>query len=329
MAKKYMDFYRSHLAGWYGSGQCYAGAEEYVSWGLGRTVRVPGYATAWAWGVNWRSTVLGSCCTQVSWSQAKPGDIVFFSFNHVAIVHSGNTFFGQNQNTDGNGGPFNLINLGAPQIILRPNFISNLAWIIPSATRALNQAEMNNNAKCLYGYLHLKHGWTLQACCGVLGNAQYESSINPNRWQSDATGVGPGFGLVQWTPFTVCTEYLASRKAKLSDYGNMECDLINSGPGYYQTASYPLSFEQFKKSTQSGGYLAMAYLYNYERPANPGDPAFSPRRQWGNDWQRYLAGWSPEMPDGAGDGGGSYVNKLCIKTVNGIIKQYYMMTLPG
>lgn len=325
---RYIDFYNSHVGHVYGTGQCYAGAEEYLSWGLGRPVAVPGYPTAWSWGANWRNTILGSCCTQVSWNDRKPGDIAFFSYNHVAIFHSGVTFLGQNQMTDGNGGPFNLLACGVPDILLRPNFITNLSWVIPAHSRALSQSEMENNAKCLYGYLKLKHGWTLQACCGVLGNAQYESSVNPNRWQSDAEGIGPGFGLVQWTPFTVCLDYLAARKAKLSDYGNMECDLIDSAPGWYGTAAYPLDFYDFKHSTQSPGYLAMAYLYDYERPADPGSPLFSPRAGWAQDWYNRLVGWKPEMPDGAGDGGGSYRNQLHIETVNGIITKYYMVTVP-
>ncbi|GEM_PF-3248931 len=193
-----------------------------------------------------------------------------------------------------------------------------LEWIIPQHTRALNQSEMNNNAKCMYGYLHIKYGWTLQACCGLLGNFQYESSINPNRWQSDAEGVGPGFGLAQWTPYTVCTEYLASRNAKLSDYGNFECDLLNSGTGYAPTATYPLSFEEFKKSTMDAGDLALAFLYNYERPADPGASAFQARKPWAQQWYQYLKNWTPVLPGGASDGV-TERNMLHIKTVNGIV----------
>lgn len=31
--KKFVDFLNSHNGKWYGSGQCYAGTEEYLSWG--------------------------------------------------------------------------------------------------------------------------------------------------------------------------------------------------------------------------------------------------------------------------------------------------------
>lgn len=331
---KMSDFVSTHMGKGYdhGSGmQCYAGAEEYLSWGLGRTVRVPGYATASAWGANWQSTILGSVCKQVGWGDRKDGDIGFWitSGNHVAMYYQGK-WFGQNQGSANAsvGSPFSLMSIGAPDLLLRPNFITWLTWIIPAHTRALNQSEMNNNAKCMYGYLHIKYGWTLQACCGLLGNFQYESSINPNRWQSDAEGVGPGFGLAQWTPYTVCTEYLASRKAKLSDYGNFECDLLNIGTGYIPTSTYPLSFDQFKKSTMDAGDLALAFLYNYERPADPGASAFQARKPWAQQWYSYLKGWKPELPDGASEGGGtSYHNKFRMTFVNGMITNVSVITV--
>ena len=124
--KNFKDFYDSHLGKRYGSGQCYAGAEEYLSWGLGRSISVPGYETAWQWGQAWKSTVLGQCCTQVN--DRKDGDILFWN-NHVCMSYQGKEF-GQNQGTDGSGGPFNLMATGhTPQIILRPNFISNgVTW---------------------------------------------------------------------------------------------------------------------------------------------------------------------------------------------------------
>ena len=38
---------------------------------------------------------------------------------------------------------------------------------------------------------------------------------------------------------------------------------------YYSTSAYPLSYSEFKASTSSAGTLAKAWLYNYERPADP------------------------------------------------------------
>lgn len=321
MVGKMADFVSSHNGHWYGSGQCYAGTEEYLSWGLGTTVRVPGYATAWQWGNAWRSTVLGQCCKEVS--EPKDGDIFFWN-NHTCMSYQGK-YFGQNQGTDGNGGVFNLMALPwhSPQIILRPNFISNLYWVIPETNRNLSQEEMNNNAKCLYGYLNKVHGWSLQACCGVLGNATLESTINPNMTEY---GGGGGYGLVQWTPGSICKSYLNARGAKLEDYGNMECDLINTGNNWYPTKSYSMSFDEFKRSTADPGYLAIAFLANFERPLNPNQPV---RGTHAKNWFNYLKDWTPEIPCGASGqlDGATYVNKLQLELINGFVKRACVVSI--
>lgn len=313
MTKNIKDFVSSHNGKTYGSGQCYAGAEEYLSWGLDRTVTVPGYGTAWAWGQAWQSTILGSCCKLVS--DRQDGDILFWN-NHVCISYQGQCF-GQNQGTNGSGGPFNLMYVGiTPQIILRPNFISNLSWVVPTENRGLSQAEMENNAKCLYGYLHNVWGWSLNACAGVLGNCQVESSINPNRSEIGGTG----YGLVQWTPGTTCKQYLETRQLTFpDDYGNGQCDLINTGSGYYATTNYKISFDAFKTSTADPSYLALAFLANFERPANSNQPI---RGTYANNWYNYLVNWEPETPNGANGIGDTlaYVQKFQLELINGLVK---------
>lgn len=321
MSKKWEDFVTSHIGKWYGSGQCYAGAEEYVSWGLDQSVAVPGYPTAWSWGVNWQSTILGSCCTQVDISQIQNGDICFFSYNHVAMYHEG-SYFGQNQGTGGGGGVFNIMgNIGTPSIVLRPNWIGpSLAWVIPTENRGLNQEEMENNAKCLYGYLHNIHGFTLQACCGILGNCTVESSINPNRSEIG----GSGYGLVQWTPGSRCTSYLESRGAKFEDYGNMECDLIAIGDGWISSKSYPMTWAAYINSTEDPSYLALTYLANFERPANPYQPV---RGQHATNWYNYLKDWEPETPGGTTRDGIKYRNVPTLDLVLGIVYNMYYTTI--
>lgn len=332
MAKKKMsNFVSSHNGKWYRSGQCYAGAEEYLTWGLGYTVSVPGYSGAWQWGANWKSTVLGKCCTQVSTSAMRNGDICFWNntgyvdgvfYGHVAMYYRG-AYFGQNQGTDGHGGAFNLIHIGLPALALRPNFLSGnepLTWVTPSTNRALTTSEMQNNAKCFYGYMKETHGWSLNACAGVLGNMEVESTINPNRSEE---GGGSGFGLVQWTPGSVVKTWLSSRGAALKDYGNMECDLINSGAGYYSTLNYPDTWDSFKKSTKSASYLAMCYLANFERPANSNQPI---RGTYATKWYNYLKDWETDVPDGNVGTEIEYENKLQLTCVNGIVRDVRVIT---
>ena len=138
----------------------------------------------------------------------------------------------------------------------------------------LSQAEMIINAKFIYNYLGSR-GWSLNAICAMLGNMQSESTINPGIWENLNEGVGPGFGLVQWTPYTKYTNWCRERKldpsSMVSALKRIEWELEN-GEQYYPTTKFPETFAEFKVSTKSVSYLAMAFLYNYERPANLNQP---------------------------------------------------------
>ena len=120
---------------------------------------------------------------------------------------------------------------------------------IVAESRPLNSEEMRNNAQEQANYM-INFGFTANAISAILGNEQSESTINPGRWQSDIVGnMSGGFGLVQWTPAT---------------------NIINW-------------------SKQSPEYLARAFLYNFERPADPAATAAARARQalnWFNtlDW---------------------------------------------
>ena len=74
--------------------------------------------------------------------------------------------------------------------------------------------------------------------------------------------------------------------------GNGQCLWLatESGNGQWiPTGAYPLSWDEFKNSKQSPEYLARAFLYNFERPADPAATAAARARQalnWFNtlDW---------------------------------------------
>lgn len=161
----------------------------------------------------------------------------------------------------------------------------------------LNDAQMEVNARYIYNYLGSR-GWTINAIAGMLGNMQTESSINPAIWESlDAGNFDAGFGLVQWTPATKYTNWCASRGL---DPSHMDSALqrieweLDNGEQYYATDAYPESFAQFKKSTKSPYYLALAFLANYERPADPDQPE---RGRQAERWYEFLTGEpAPESP---------------------------------
>ena len=167
-----------------------------------------------------------------------------------------------------------------------------------TANRYLSQAEMETNALYIYNYLGSR-GWSVNAIAGMLGNMQTESTINPGIWEGLNAGTGPGYGLVQWTPYTKYTGWCDANGLDPSHMDSalkrIEWELAN-GEQYYPTDAYPETFAQFKVSTKSPTYLAMAFLTNYERPADPVQPA---RGTQAESWYTFLTGQEtpPEAPD--------------------------------
>lgn len=164
------------------------------------------------------------------------------------------------------------------------------SWIAKNAF--LNQSEMENNARIIYNYFTDK-GWTLNAIAALLGNMEVESTINPGIWES-LDKYGGGWGLVQWTPYTKFSEWAGSDWETNWDkqLERIVWELEN-GEQYYPTDSYPLSFPEFTQSTNSAYYLAGAFLYNYERPA---EPDAADRGERAERWRTFLQGGSPVTP---------------------------------
>lgn len=165
-----------------------------------------------------------------------------------------------------------------------------------TGNRYLSRAEMETNARYIYNYL-ASRGWSVNAIAGMLGNMQTESTINPGIWQNLNEGVGPAFGLVQWDPYTKYTNWCAENGLNPSEMDSalqrIEYELEN-GLQYYPTSSYPETFAQFKTSTKSPNYLGMAFLANYERPANPDQAS---RGDQAEAWYTFLTGEpAPENP---------------------------------
>ena len=135
----------------------------------------------------------------------------------------------------------------------------------------LTQRQMASNAQYILDYLRTR-GWTKNAVCGMLGNMQTESTINPGIWQSlQANNMNVGFGLVQWTP---ASKFINWANENGLDYLDIDSQLkrilyeVENKIQWYSTSNYPMSFSSFTQSTQTPSYLAAAFIYNYERPAS-------------------------------------------------------------
>lgn len=159
---------------------------------------------------------------------------------------------------------------------------------IHSGNYYLSLSQMTENAQYILDYL-LDKGWTKNAICGMLGNMQRESTINPGIWQNlDSGNTSLGYGLVQWTP---ATNFLNWCSENGLDSGEMDSNLkrilyeLDNGLQYYATDSYPETFREFTQSTKSVTYLASAFLHNYERA---GVSAETERQQNAQYWYDNL-----------------------------------------
>ncbi len=150
---------------------------------------------------------------------------------------------------------------------------------------------MTVNAQYILDYL-VNLGWTVNSVCGMLGNMQTESTINPGIWQSLVsydhdpyiTVEGHGYGLVQWTPFS---KYTTWARDNSMNYQEMDTQLeriiweVEHNEQWITTDKYPMTFQEFIVSTKSPEYLAQVFITNYERPADPDQPIRSEQaRYW-------------------------------------------------
>lgn len=209
-------------------------------------------------------------------------------------------FYGNDTNfTETLGRTFQIFKKGKPSY-------SSLEWIITNTSltepsRPLTEDEMKNNAKCFYGTMNILYGWALNACCGVLGNMQSESTISPCRWQNDTPYGTPtesqGYGLVQWTPYTKVLDWLRENGFTIDNFGYGECARMNyevaTNTQWIATSAYPESFKEFTQSKGSPYDLAIEFLANYERPADPNQPI---RGTQAEEWYQYLKDWKPVLP---------------------------------
>lgn len=165
-----------------------------------------------------------------------------------------------------------------------------MAWI--SENRFLSLNEMENNAKLFSDYF-LSKGWSLNAICGMLGNIQTESNINPGIWEGLIEGnLEGGYGLVQWTP---ATKYINWAGSNYQD-GYKQCDRIiyekDNSLQWISTSLYPMTFEEFSTSDLPVELLADMFLKNYERPFDDNQPIRGTQALY---WYEFLKGSTPTI----------------------------------
>lgn len=159
-------------------------------------------------------------------------------------------------------------------------------------------ASQQETAQQIWNYLTSK-GWTKEAVAALLGNAQSESGIIADRWESDIVGnMSGGYGLVQWTPASKYIDWAKSNglvyQDIISQCKRLEWEVAN-GQQFY---SPNMTFSQFTKSTQSPEVLADIFIRYYERPYNSNQPA---RQTQARYWYDLLKNSVPQPENKGGE----------------------------
>ena len=157
---------------------------------------------------------------------------------------------------------------------------------------ALTEAQKQANSLYIYNYLTGK-GWSLNAICGLLGNLEKESGINPAEWQTadkngngQTTGSTSGYGLVQWTPSGTKFLKWAGLDAKQADVTaknnpihlmdkQLEFMLLELKPktelytwgDYKKRGPSQMTAKEYISSDLDPGVLAKVWEASFERPS--------------------------------------------------------------
>lgn len=147
----------------------------------------------------------------------------------------------------------------------------------------LSEAQQLENAQYMATWFSGR-GYTKNAICGLLGNMSQESNMNPGFWQRG----GSGYGLVQWTPGSKYRNWAIQHGYPCgTDYSQPEkyfagqlvwLDTLSDATGQWQHKSgFPRTFAEYKKSTQSPEWCALAFEKCFEQA---GRPVMTVRNQW-------------------------------------------------
>ncbi len=196
----------------------------------------------------------------------------------------------------------------------------------------LTDAQQKENAIYIRDYL-LAKGWTINAICGVLGNFQSESRLNPNVYEgytAHSSELGKyGYGLPQWTPWLGTSKYNTPELQRNYHGSNnptfgrwcldnglekslMETQLeyLHRGLGGYKSSAYdssnPITWSEFITSELTPNELAKIFYRNYERSATG---AYGSRPTYADNWYEYLTGEeAPEPTDPSGGKNNAIIN---------------------
>jgi len=151
------------------------------------------------------------------------------------------------------------------------------------------------HAQQVFNYFHAK-GLSDAAICGILGNFQHESSINPAQWQYGMPHTWSmysktGYGIAQFTPAGKIKNYADRMGKSVSDI-NVQLDYIwgqvTTSGGFYGGGKTFLQFAHETNPRQA----ALEFLQGYEMHFPTQDALAVRQANAANWWQIYNLGHS-------------------------------------
>lgn len=156
-----------------------------------------------------------------------------------------------------------------------------------------SQYQREQNALMVWSFFE-QYGWTKNAVAAMLGNMEVESSINPGIWEGlnddpeayyEEHGRYPGYGLVQWTPYTKYADWAGEL---WKNNGGMQCARIQYEMEVGIQFAWPtMTFRQFSRSRKDPRKLAEIFELGYERHAGDPQPI---RKTHAWKWFHFLGG---------------------------------------
>lgn len=161
------------------------------------------------------------------------------------------------------------------------------------------KAQQINNATQFYSNMR-SYGYSIESICGMLGNIQKESYINPGQQQVGGGGSRTsGYGFIQWTPGSTLVDWCATQGLNWYDGAAQVLRIKYEGEGthgaggtWLPTSEYPYSWNEFTQLTDVA-LATTAYLKERERA---GVEDLDTRISYANDWYTYFTGEEPPEP---------------------------------
>lgn len=177
-------------------------------------------------------------------------------------------------------------------------------------TQKIPREQQIANAEYIFDYLKNTADWSTEAICGLLGNIEHESYLNPGA-RGNANSPNSRYGLVQWINpkdriykwaglTAEGADYLATfNPQELMDL-QLSCLIESCRPSYSEWladkavnqyhAPYKMSFDDFIHSDNEPGELAVVFSEHYERSGASLAQIESTRAANARKWYEYFSG---------------------------------------